>query len=315
MKKCVLACFFFLANNRIKYFIYLESGDIMQLRVSAVQYHLHTIHSFDEFANQVEHYIKTAEEFGSDFIIFPEFFTTQLMSIGNDKGEALTIQDLPNYTEQYRSLFINLAKQYKMHIIGGTHVIQKSDRLYNVAHMFYPDGRVAEQAKLHITPTEVTEWNMSAGDYLEVFETEKGTVAMLTCYDIEFPEIVRMAKAKGADVIFCPSCTDDRHGFHRVRYTSHARAIENQVYVVTTGTIGSLPTVDFMRANFGQAAVITPNDIPFPPQGILVEGEINQDMIVTADLNLQLLYQVREKGSVTTWRDRRTDLYTDWETK
>lgn len=315
MKKCVLACFFFLANNRIKYLFLLESGDIMQLRVSAVQYHLHTIHSFEQFANQVEHYIKTAEEFGSDFIIFPEFFTTQLMSIGNAKREALTIQELPDFTEQYRSLFINLAKQYKMHIIGGTHVIRKSDRLYNVAHLFYPDGRVAQQAKLHITPTEVTEWNMSAGDSLEVFETKKGTIAMLTCYDIEFPEIVRMAKAKGADVIFCPSCTDDRHGFHRVRYTSHARAIENQVYVVTTGTVGSLPTVDFMRANFGQAAVITPNDIPFPPQGIMVEGEINQDMIVTADLNLQLLYQVREKGSVTTWRDRRTDLYNDWEIK
>lgn len=89
-------------------------------------------------------------------------------------------------------------------------------------------------------------------------------------------------------------------------------AVENQVYVVTTGTVGSLPTVDFMRGNFGQAAVITPNDIPFPPRGILVEGEINDDMIVTADLDLELLYQVREKGSVTTWRDRRTDLYTDW---
>lgn len=34
-------------------------------------------------------------------------------------------------------------------------------------------------------------------------------------------------------------------------------------------------------------------------------------MIVTADLNLELLYQVREKGSVTTWRDRCTDLYQD----
>ncbi|MEH7549778.1 carbon-nitrogen hydrolase family protein [Neobacillus vireti] len=286
----------------------------MQLRVSAVQYYLHTIHSFEEFSNQVEHYIKTAEEFGSDFIVFPEFFTTQLMSIGNANGEALTIQELPDFTEQYRFLFTNLAQAYRMHIVGGTHVIRKGDRLYNVAHLFYPDGRVAEQAKLHITPTEVNEWNMSAGDALEVFETEKGKIAMLTCYDIEFPEIVRMAKAKGADVIFCPSCTDDRHGFHRVRYTSHARAIENQVYVVTTGTVGSLPTVDFMRANFGQAAVITPNDIPFPPQGIMVEGEINQDMIVTADLNLELLYQVREKGSVTTWRDRRTDLYPNWET-
>ncbi|PNB77003.1 acyltransferase, partial [Pseudomonas sp. FW305-BF6] len=109
-------------------------------------------------------------------------------------------------------------------IVAGTHVIRKGDRLYNVAHLFYPDGRVAEQAKLHITPTEVNEWNMSPGETFEVFETEKGKIAMLTCYDIEFPEIVRMAKARGADVIFCPSCTDDRHGFHRVRYTSHARA-------------------------------------------------------------------------------------------
>lgn len=284
----------------------------MKLRVSAVQYDLHTIHSFDEFAKQCEHYVKTAQEYDAEFILFPEFMTTQLMSIGNEQGQALTIQDLPDFTEQYLELFATLAKNSSMHIIGGTHVIRKGEHLYNVAHLFYPDGRVATQAKLHITPTEVTEWNMKKGDGLQVFETDKGVIAMLTCYDIEFPEIVRMAKARGADVIFCPSCTDDRHGFHRVRYTSHARAIENQVYIVLTGTVGSLPTVDFMRANFGQAAIITPNDIPFPPRGLLAEGEINQDMIVTADLDLSLLEEVRERGSVTTWRDRRTDLYTDW---
>lgn len=285
----------------------------MKLRVSAVQYHLHTIQSFEEFAKQCEHYIKTAQEFGSEFILFPEFFTTQLLSIGNGEGASLSINELPSFTEQYKNLFTKFAKETNMHIIAGTHVIKKNDRLYNVAHLFYPDGRIAEQAKLHITPTEVEEWNMSAGDGLEVFDTDKGRIAVLTCYDIEFPEIVRMAKAKGADVIFCPSCTDDRHGFHRVRYTSHARAIENQVYVVLTGTVGSLPTVDFMRGNFGQAAVITPNDVPFPPQGIMVQGEINDDMIVTADLDLSLLYEVRERGSVTTWRDRRVDLYPDWE--
>ncbi|HZH59219.1 MAG TPA: carbon-nitrogen hydrolase family protein, partial [Metabacillus sp.] len=250
---------------------------------------------------------------GSDFILFPEFFTTQLLSIGDESGKALPINRLPDFTERYRDLFVEHATRTGMHIIGGTHVIEKEGNLYNVAHLFYPDGRIAEQAKLHITPTEVEEWNMSAGDSLQVFVTDKGMIAMLTCYDIEFPEIVRMAKAKGADVIFCPSCTDDRHGFHRVRYTSHARAIENQVYVVTTGTVGSLQTVDFMRGNFGQAAVITPNDVPFPPKGIMVQGEINQDMIVTADVNLDLLYKVRLSGSVTTWRDRRTDLYPDWE--
>ena len=284
----------------------------MKLRVSAVQYHLHTIDSFEDFADQCEHYLKAALEFDTEFILYPEFFTTQLLSIKSENGKSLTINDLPSFTDQYIALFSRLSKQYNVHIIAGTHVIEVEGKLRNTAFLFYPDGQIGTQAKLHITPTEVHAWNMSPGEELQVFQTSKGTISILTCYDIEFPEIVRMAKAKGADIIFCPSCTDDRHGFHRVRYTSHARAIENQLYVVLTGTVGALPTVDFMRANFGQAAIITPNDVPFPPQGLLAEGEINNDMLITADLDLSLLVKVRESGSVTTWRDRRVDLYTDW---
>lgn len=284
----------------------------MKLRVSAVQYHLHSIDSFEAFAAQVEHYIRTADEFGSEYVLFPEFMTTQLMSIPGADGQSRSIEELPDFTDAYIALFKELAARYDMYIIGGTHVIRSGDNLLNAAHLFAPDGTVSVQPKLHITPTEVTEWNMKAGDGVTVFDTPKARIAMLTCYDIEFPEIVRMVRALGADVIFCPSCTDDRQGFYRVRYCAHARTIENQLYVVTTGTVGSLPTVDFMRLNYGQAAVLAPNDIPFPPRGIMVEGEINNDMIVTADLDLSLLYEVRERGSVMTWRDRRTDLYTDW---
>lgn len=284
----------------------------MKIRVSAVQYHLHTIGSFEEFAAQVEHYVRTAMEFETEFMLFPEFMTTQLLSIGDSSGKALAIHDLPDFTDRYVELFSRLAAETGIHLIGGTHVVRKEGKLYNVCHMFYPDGRIAEQAKLHITPTEVHEWELEKGEGFQVFDTDKGRVALITCYDMEFPEIVRIAKARGADVVFCPSCTDDRHGFYRVRYSCHARTIENQIYVVNAGTVGSLPTVDFMRANFGQAAILSPNDIPFPPGGVLAEGEIGQDMIITADLDLELLYKVREKGSVTTWRDRRTDLYTDW---
>lgn len=284
----------------------------MKLRVSSVQYHLHSIDSFDDFRAQVEHYVKTAAEYGAEFLLFPEFFTTQLLSIPKPDGSAAEIDELPAFTELYESLFQELAQESGMHIVAGTHVVEKEGKLFNTAYMFYPDGNMVKQPKLHITPTETQEWNVKGGDSFEVFPTSKGTVALITCYDIEFPEIVRIAKARGADVIFCPSCTDDKHGFHRVRYTSHARAVENQVYVVTSGTVGSLPTVDFMRANYGQSAVISPNDIPFPPSGIIAEGELNHDMIVTADLDLSLLYEVRERGSVTTWRDRRIDLYPDW---
>ncbi|MFF2887445.1 carbon-nitrogen hydrolase family protein [Paenibacillus sp. NPDC057967] len=285
----------------------------MKYRVAAVQYKLADIQSFQQFEEQVTHYVRNASEYGVQFLLFPEFMTTQLLSIGDDQGEALPIGRLPDFTEDYKRLFADLAKSYGMYIIGGTHVVEVKDgKRRNAAHLFHPDGRIDVQHKIHLTPTEVEEWDMSPGDGVEVFQTPFGTIAMLTCYDIEFPEIVRMARAKGADVIFCPSCTDDRHGFHRVRYCCHARTIENQIYVVTTGTVGALRKVDFMRANYGQAAILAPNDIPFPPAGIIAEGVINDDMLVVGDLDLSLLEEVRKNGSVMTWRDRRSDLYPDW---
>lgn len=285
----------------------MKGVSFMKMRVSAVQYQLSTIRSFNEFAQQVTHYVKTAQEFDSEFVLFPEFFTTQLMSISNTSS----ISDLPQYTDQFEQLFVRLAKDTGMYLIAGTHVVKKDERLYNMAYLFHPNGKVETQPKLHLTPTEIKEWGITPGESIQVFETSKGTIAILTCYDIEFPEVVRKVRGLGADVVFCPSCTDNIHGFHRVRYTCHARTIENQIYVVTTGTVGSLPTVDFMRSNYGQAAVITPNDIPFPQRGILMEGEPNQDMVITADLDLSLLDDIRKNGSVTTWRDRRFDLYPD----
>jgi predicted amidohydrolase len=283
----------------------------MNMRVSAVQFRLRDVGSFEEFALQVEHHVRNASEYGTQFLLFPEFVTTPLLSIGGGiTGDP--IGKLPEYTEAYAGLFGRLAREYGMWIVGGTHVTRTGDQLRNTAFLFAPDGTVHTQDKLHVTPTERDEWNLKEGDGVQVFDTPFGTVGVLTCYDIEFPEIVRMVRAKGADVIFCPSCTDDRHGFYRVRYCCHARAVENQVYIVTTGTVGSLRRVDFMRANYGQAAVITPNDIPFPPRGILCEGDVNEEMLVTADLDLSLLDGVRRHGSVCTWRDRRTDLYPDW---
>lgn len=283
----------------------------MRVRVSAVQYPLERIGSFDEFADRVAHYVKTAAEFAADAVLFPEFLTTQLLSIGEGR-QGQPIDALPKYTEGYLRLFAELARSSGMVLFGGTHVIREAGKLYNAAHVFLSDGTVHVQKKLHVTPTEREEWNMAEGDRLEVFDLPFGRAAVLTCYDIEFPEIVRMARARGADIVFCPSCTDDKHGFCRVRYTSHARAIENQIYVAVTGTVGSLPNVDFMRLNYGQAALIAPNDIPFPPGGLIAEGEVNQAMIITGDFDLGLLREVRERGSVLTWRDRRTDLYPDW---
>lgn len=278
----------------------------MKLRVSAVQYPLTNISSFDEFAHEVEHYVKTGVEFSADVIVFPEFLTTQLLSI-----DVATIDALPAYTDAYLALFKALAAKHNVIILAGTHIVRKQGKLFNVAHLFHPNGQIDTQEKLHITPFEVECWHIQPGDKLRIFDIKGVKVAMPICYDIEFPELSRMARNQGADVLLNPSCTDDKHGFYRVRYCAHARAVENELYVVTTGTVGSLSRVDYMRANTGQAAIITPNDLVFPPAGLLAEGDLNQGMVVTADLDLDLLQSFRTKGSVKTWRDRRLDLYPD----
>ena len=284
----------------------------MKARIAAVQYFLKPIDRFDQFRAQVAQYVETAAEYEAQMVLFPEFITTQLATL-RDEGhpQGFSVRELTAFTDAYEELFSSLAERHHLYIVGGTHIIRQGEKWYNCAHLFYPDGRVARQAKLHLTPVEKEPWGLSPGETLNLFDTPWGKVALLICYDVEFPEVARLARARGADLILCPSCTDDQHGFYRVRYSAHARAVENHVYVVTTGTTGALP-LPFMRANYGQAAFITPNDLGFPPKGILMEGELNQDMVVVADLDFALLEKVRQQGGVTPWTDRRIDLYPDW---
>jgi predicted amidohydrolase len=95
-----------------------------------------------------------------------------------------------------------------------------------------------------------------------------------------------------------PSSTDDRQGFLRVRYCAHARTIENQLYVVHSPTVGSLPSVPDVFLNYGQASILTPNDYTFARDGILAEGVLNQEMIIVGELDMTTIEESRSFGTV-----------------
>jgi predicted amidohydrolase len=144
-----------------------------------------------------------------------------------------------------------------------------------------------------------------AGAGLRIFETEFGRMAITICYDVEFPEIARAAARAGAHILLVPSCTDDRQGLLRVRYCAHARAIENQMYVITSHTVGSIPMVPAVSLNYGQAAILTPSDFAFSRDGILAEGTPNQEMMVIGELNLQTILDTKTTGTVLPLYDSR----------
>ena len=64
-----------------------------------------------------------------------------------------------------------------------------------------------------------------------------------------------------------------------------------------------------MRLHYGQAAIITPSDFSFARDGIAAEGVINEEQIVVADLDLNLLDENRLKGTTIPLLDKRTDFY------
>jgi predicted amidohydrolase/ribosomal protein S18 acetylase RimI-like enzyme len=280
-----------------------------RVRIAAVQYLLRPIASFDDFAKQVEFFVHSAKDYHAHFVLFPEFFTMQLLSYINEPAPALAVRRLARLAPDYEALFMRLAKETGIYIIAGTHPIFQRGKVFNAAHLFTPNGQVFRQKKVHLTPTESGPYQFSRGHGLYVYHTDFGNIAILVCYDVEFPEVARVMAEAGAEILFVPSCTDGREGFCRVRYCAQARAIENQVYVAMTGTVGNLPLVPYMSANYGQAAILTPSDYFFARDGIASEGTINQEQMVFADVDLDLLDEQRVNGSVIPLQDLIKDAY------
>ncbi|MED4073192.1 bifunctional GNAT family N-acetyltransferase/carbon-nitrogen hydrolase family protein [Priestia endophytica] len=280
------------------------------VRICVVQYAMKQINSFEDFAQQAEYYIDVAYDAGADFCVFPEIFTTQLMSFLNEHIPRKAVQRVTEYTEEYIELFTDLAVKYNVNIIGGSHFVEEDEHIYNIAYLFRRDGTIEKQYKLHITPNERKWWGISAGEEVEVFDTDCGPIAIQICYDIEFPELARIATEKGAKIIFTPFCTEDRQGYLRVRYCAQSRAVENQIYTVIAGTVGNLPQVENMDIQYAQSAIFAPSDFEFARDGIVGECNPNIEMVVIGDVDLEILRRQRQSGTVRQLKDRRRDIYT-----
>ena len=280
-----------------------------RVRIAAIQYLLRPIAGFDDFAKQVEFFVHSAKDYKAHFVLFPEFFTMQLLSYINEPAPALAVRRLAQLAPDYEALFMRLAKETGIYIIAGTHPVFQRGKIFNAAHLFTPNGKVFRQKKVHLTPTESGPYQLSRGHGLYLYHTDFGNIAILICYDVEFPEVARVMAEAGAEILFIPSCTDGREGFCRVRYCAQARAIENQIYVAMTGTVGNLPLVPYMNTNYGQAAILTPSDYFFARDGIAAEGIINQEQMIVADVDLDLLDEQRVNGSAIPLQDLIKDAY------
>jgi predicted amidohydrolase/ribosomal protein S18 acetylase RimI-like enzyme len=281
------------------------------VRVATVQYQQRKVSSFDEFCKHIEYFVDVVADYKGDFVVFPELFTCQLLSIENEPLSPIeSIEKLTEYTEPLKQKLSELAVSYNINIIGGSHPTKtKDDQILNVCYVMLRDGSIHEQVKIHPTPNEKYWWNIQGGDEVHTIMTDCGPIGVLICYDSEFPELARYLVDQGALMLFVPFCTDQKQAYMRVRYCSQARAIENQCYVVMSGNVGNLPGVENMDIQYAQSCILTPCDFPFSRDGVAADTTPNAETVAFADLRLDTLVTARNSGTVKNLKDRRFDLY------
>ncbi|ACL03237.1 Nitrilase/cyanide hydratase and apolipoprotein N-acyltransferase [Desulfatibacillum aliphaticivorans] len=278
-------------------------------RIGVVQWQMRPFDKVEDFLHQAEFFVDAVAGYNSDIVLFPELVNAPLLKNFNQENPAEAMRSLSEYTEEIRMAFVNMAITYNINIVTGSMPELRDDSLYNVAFVCRRDGTWDAQYKLHITPDESQYWGLKGGDQLKIFDTDLGKIGVLICYDVEFPELSRNLADKGMTLLLVPFLTDTKNAYLRVRRCAQARAIENECYVAISGSVGNLPKVENMDIQYSQSAVFTPSDFAFPHDAIAAEATPNTEMTLMVDLDLDLLKELRQQGSVRNLQSRRNELY------
>ncbi|MFT6198473.1 MAG: putative amidohydrolase [Vicingaceae bacterium] len=279
------------------------------VRLGLIQWQMRLYKDLYELMQQAEYFIDAVSAYRSDFALFPEFFNAPLMADNNHLPESEAIRELAKHTPVIVQKFSELAISYNINVITGSMPEIKDGLLYNVGYICKRDGTTERYEKLHVTPDEAKVWGMQGGHELKTYDTDCGKIGVLICYDSEFPELSRLLADEGMDILFIPFLTDTQNGYSRVRHCAQARAIENECYVAIAGSVGNLPKVHNMDIQFAQSMVFTPCDFSFPANGIKAEATTNTEMILIADVDIDLLRELNQFGSVKNLKDRRKDIF------
>lgn len=279
------------------------------LRVAAAQYPVGRPESFDAWAAGIGDWVAEAVSGGAELLVFPEYGALELASTFGAAMEADLagqIRAVGGLIDEVDALHVALARRHGVHILAASLPVLAADlggQPVNRARLIGPQGGIGIQDKRIMTPWEREIWGITGNSAARVFDTALGRIGVAVCYDGEFPLIVRAMVAAGADLILMPSATETVAGAARIRTAGLARALENQIAVVTSPTVGAAPWSPALDENHGAAGIFVPADKGLPPSGVLAEGAFDAVGWVHATIDFEAIAAVRAGGGVRGRRD------------
>jgi deaminated glutathione amidase len=274
---------------------------IDKLKVSLIQ--MQVTNQVETNVQQAIDLIKEAGKNKPDLIVLPENF--HMIGTKEELYEAAETIDGPTLTR-----LKELAKELGTYIVAGTMKLKNpgNEKLKNTSCVINPEGEIQDvYEKIHTFNAQVGGITYAArnveesGDKIVVTNIKGVPVGLSVCFDMRFPEMFRILALKGAKVILVPALFMLHTGKDHWEVLLRARAIENQVYIAAPATFGTFPPNNAWT--YGRSMFVD-------PWGVVVAQASDQACVITADLDLNWLEDVRKK--VPTLSQRRPEVY-NWQ--
>lgn len=244
--------------------------------------------------------IYEAADKGAEIVALPEMFNCPY----NNKH-------FREYAETYPSgetlnMLSVAAKEKKIFIVGGSiPELDEQGRVFNTSFAFDNKGKmIGKHRKVHLFDIDIKDGVkfkesevLTAGSDITIIDTPWGKVGIAICYDIRFPELIRIMALKGVKIVIIPAAFNMTTGPAHWELLFKSRALDNQVYVV-----GVSPA-----RNEKYSYVAYGNSLIANPWGSIIGKLDEKEGILVEDINLDYIDEVRE--SLPLLRHRRKDLY------
>lgn len=243
---------------------------------------------------KIEQAAVRAQKQGAELLILPELSLTGY--VVRDQIYELA-EEIPGPSVKRIEAF---AKKAGLHIIFGMPELSKNTQatLHNTAVLVGPKGFIGKYRKMYLPTHSIFEEKryFRPGYQPAVFDTDLGKIGLIVCYDIYFPEVVRLTRLEGAQLIVCISASPAvRRTFFEVLTT--ARAIENTVFLAFVNLAGIEDGLQF----WGGSRLLGPNG------RIIVQAKHDEADFVTATIDYSDIRSI--EAFIPVLKDLRPELF------
>lgn len=157
----------------------------------------------------------------------------------------------------------DLARDLKIHLVGGSIPEREGSNIYNTATLWSPDGELLlSHRKVHLFDVDIPggisfheSETLTGGRSIKVVETSLGRLGLAVCYDLRFPELFRALALAGAELVLCPAAFNTTTGPAHWELMIRARAVENTFYLAACASAPH-PEVDY--PTWGHSLAVDP---------------------------------------------------------